>query len=338
MDLPLLAVDVSCLTLDLVLRRVEGDVSARFANDRAGFVAIARWLQEQRVREPLVCLEWTGTYGAAFATYAHKRGWRVAMISPAMARHFARCLNARTKNDPYDAFLLAELAEAMELRLWTPPSQQELLLRQLTRLRRELVEERAAHRTRLHTPGMLRATRAAIERLIKALDKEIATLEHQIEEVILGDPVLAHNYRLLLSIPSLGPVVVPELLAEIGEIGRFDNARQLAAFFGLTPAENRSGTSVRGRPRLCKIGNARVRHALFLAAMTAMRYNPVLHEFAERLRARGKAPKAVIGAVMRKLAHLIFGVLHGQRPFDPDWNPHLGGRPEGGLGGVGEPA
>ena len=338
MDLPLLAVDVSCKTLDVVLRRDDGDTVGQFANDKSGFARIRAWVREHGVTSPLVCLECTGTYGDAFATYAFRRGWRVAMIPPAMARNFARCRNARTKNDPYDAYLLAELAQRMDLRLWSPPSPQELLLRQLTRFRRELVDERAGHRIRLHTPGMLPAIKAAIDHVVAALSEEIAALERQIAEVIASDPVMAHNYELLLTIPCLGTVVAPELLAEIGDVGRFHNARQLAAFFGLTPAENRSGSSLHARPRLCKIGNSRGRRALFLPAMNAMQGWSPLRAFAERLLLRGKARKAVVAALMRKLLHIVFGVLHHQTPFDPDWELRRGGGLEGRLGGVGEPA
>ena len=108
-------------------------------------------------------------------------------------------------------------------------------------------------------------------------------------------------------------------MAEIGDIARFDKAGQLAAYAGLTPQHRRSGSSVKGQTRISKRGNARLRKALYFPAMVAMRHNPILRDFFDRLQGNGHAPKSIIVAVMRKLLHIVFGVLRSQQSFDPNF-------------------
>ncbi|WP_341732440.1 transposase [Microcoleus sp. EPA2] len=119
--------------------------------------------------------------------------------------------------------------------------------------------------------------------------------------------------------PGLGDLTASILLAEIGDVSDYDNARQLAAYAGLTPCERSSGTSVKGKTRLSCTGNVRLRKALYLPAVVAMRHNPLLKAMSDRLLGRGKVKMQVIGALMRKLVHLAFGILKSQKPFDPNY-------------------
>jgi transposase len=125
--------------------------------------------------------------------------------------------------------------------------------------------------------------------------------------------------ELLTSIPGIGDLTASILLAEIGDVSDYDNARQLAAYAGLTPSERSSGTSVKGKTRLSCTGNVRMRKALYMPAVVAMRHNPLLKAMSERLLGRGKVKMQVIGALMRKLVHLAFGILKSQKPFDPNY-------------------
>ncbi len=128
---------------------------------------------------------------------------------------------------------------------------------------------------------------------------------------------MKQQHELLDSIPGIAATTAALLLAEVPDLKRYRNARQLAAFAGLVPRERQSGSSVRGRVRLSKIGNARLRRALYFPAITALRCSPFFQEWAEGLRQRGKSKMSVIGAVMRKLIHIAYGVLKSGRPFDP---------------------
>jgi len=143
--------------------------------------------------------------------------------------------------------------------------------------------------------------------------------EELIRNHISNHPTLKQQSELLDSIPGVGQTTAALLLAEIVDMTQYRSARQVAAYAGLVPRERRSGSSVRGRPRLSKIGNARLRKALFFPAITALRCSPFFKQWAEGLRERGKCKMSVIGAAMRKLIHLAYGVLKTGKPFDPEW-------------------
>jgi transposase len=161
------------------------------------------------------------------------------------------------------------------------------------------------------------AVLASIEATLAFVRAEIAQLQRRIQEQVERSAELSNQQRLLCSIPGVGRWTAARVLAEIDAVCGAVDARQLAAYAGLTPRERTSGSSVHRPARLSKTGNSRLRRALSLPASVAMRYNPAVRALAERLRARGKPPMVIVGAAMRKLLHLIYGVLKSGKPFDP---------------------
>jgi transposase len=153
------------------------------------------------------------------------------------------------------------------------------------------------------------------------LERDADRLQCQAEDLIAASATLRADRNLLQSIPGVGAVTAQALLAELPEPGQFASAQQAAAYAGLAPRQYRSGTSVRKRTRLSKAGNARLRKALYLPALTALRFNPLLKAFFERLVAAGKARMVAVGACMRKLLMIAYGVLKNRTPFDPSWVP-----------------
>ena len=161
--------------------------------------------------------------------------------------------------------------------------------------------------------------RASVEEHIAYLAEQIKRTESLIRSHIDSHPGLKRQSELLDTIPGIAETTAAVLLAEVPDIKQYKSARQVAAFAGLVPRERQSGSSVRGRVRLSKIGNARLRKALYFPAITALRCSPFFQQWAEGLRQRGKSKMAVVGAAMRKLVHLAYGVLKTGRPFDPEW-------------------
>ena len=180
-----------------------------------------------------------------------------------------------------------------------------------------LKELRQQQINRLKAGEQSKEVELSLKTHIAFLEQQIKELERKIQAHIEANPTLREQRELLVSIVGIGELTAATILAEIGDISAFESASQLAAYLGLTPQNKSSGKSVRGRPRMSKKGNRRLRKALYFPAIVGMRYNPILRSFAERLLARGKAKMVVIGAVMRKLAHLIYGVLSNKKPFDP---------------------
>lgn len=156
----------------------------------------------------------------------------------------------------------------------------------------------------------------ALEAVLATYEQQIEALEQTIKAHLEQHPELAQQRDLLVSIPGVGLLTAALVLAELGDIRRFKSARQAAAYAGLTPAHHSSGTSVKRRSRLSKMGSSRLRHALYIPAMSAIRHNEVVRQFSGRLFTKGKKKMVVLGAAMRKLLHICYGVLRSGQPFD----------------------
>ena len=148
------------------------------------------------------------------------------------------------------------------------------------------------------------------------LSAQIAEIESEIHDHNDGNPDLKHDADLIRSIPECGPKLAAQFLAYVGDVRRFRSAKALAAFVGVTPRQKQSGSSVNGRTTISRVGHARARKALYMPGLVAKRYNPVVMAMAKRLESRGMAPKAIVGASMRKLVHLIYGVIKSGTHFD----------------------
>jgi transposase len=314
-----LGIDVAKEKFDAVLLEAEGRQHYRsFANQEAGFKALAKWLKSLKVASLHVCLEATGTYGLALANYLHQAGIKVSIVNPACIKAFAQSELKRTKTDRVDAGLIARFCRAMNPAPWQPPTEEMAQLQALLRRLESLQEMLAAEKNRWQTPGLTEAVKASLQRTVELLEAEIARLEREIAEHIKQHPNLQQKRDLLTSIQGIGEKTANLILSEMGQIN-FTHARQAAAYAGLVPQERRSGSSVRGKARLSKRGNSRLRKALYWPAVVAMRCNPLLKEFAARLKAAGKPTMVIIGAIMRKLIHLAFGVLKSNQPFNPNY-------------------
>jgi transposase len=162
------------------------------------------------------------------------------------------------------------------------------------------------------------AVRASVEEMLTHLKQQLARTEKLTRKHIDKHPSLKQQSELLTSIPGIAQTTAALLLAEVPNIKQYRSARQVAAFAGLVPRERQSGSSLKGRVRLSKIGNSRLRKALYFPAITALRCSEFFQQWANCVRQRGKTKMSVIGAVMRKLIHIAYGVLKSGQPFDPN--------------------
>jgi transposase len=319
-NLPSLGLDIAKLKFNACLIRQGGKLRHKvFPNTAAGFAQLADWLAGQGVGRAHACLEATGAYGGPLAAYLHERGHTVSVVNPAAIKAYAQSRLSRTKTDRVDAALIAGFCAERRPPAWRPPAPEVRELQALVRRLEALTEMRVAEENRLAAGGIVAAVQASVEEHIAYLIEQIKRTEQLIRDHIDRHPGLCRQRELLDSIPGIGETTAAALLAEVPDILQYKSAREVAAFAGLVPRERQSGSSVRGRVRLSKIGNARLRKALYFPAMTALRCSPFFQQWAEGLRQRGKSKMAVIGATMRKLIHLAYGVLKTGRPFDPEW-------------------
>ena len=310
-----LGIDIAKLTFDIALLSADGIAKhKKLPNTPEGFAQLDQWLAQQMVSDLHVCMEATGHYGHALAHHLHQAGWKVSVVNPAGPSAFARSQLSRTKTDKADARRIAQFCQSHTPKLWTPPDPQQAMLQALVRRLESLGQMYQAEKQRLE--GAAPAVVASLQEHLSFLEGQIASVEQQIREHIDQDPDLKSQQKLLESIPGIGAKTASVLLAELGNWQRFDSARAAAAYVGVVPRIWDSGTSVHAPSRMCKIGNARLRKALYWPAVTAVRHNPVLKAMKERMRAAGKSEMAVIGAAMRRLVHLAFGVLKSGKAFD----------------------
>jgi transposase len=312
----ILGIDVGKEYLDCALLG-EKRAAKRVPNTVHGFEQLIAWLRNRKVRKVHACMEATGGWSEELAFFLYERGHVVSIVNPMQIRAFGQSELSRTKTDKADAALIARFCAAMHPMPWDPPKPAERRLRQLIRRRRALIEIRTQELNRLEAPGQ-EHVRKSITTLVKSLNKEIALLEAEIRKAIDKDDDLKGKRDLIESIGGIGPIASSTLLGELPPAERFENAKAYTAFAGLCPQLRESGTSVRSSHKT-RYGNRAVHQVLYMAAIAALRCNPVIKVFAGRLKERGKASMEIIVAVMRKLLVLVYGVLKSRRPFDPNY-------------------
>jgi len=263
-------------------------------------------------------MEATGTFAEAAALCLHAAGHVVSVVNPAQVYHFAQTSLSRTKTDKVDAQTIAKFCQMYQPPAWVPPAPQIRTLQALARRLDTLRERQTTEKNRLAAGPSNQEVSASIETVLTFLDKQIKAIKRQINEHLSNHPDLRQKRDLLVSIPGIADTSAAAILAELGDVTQFARAKQVAAFAGLVPKIRQSGSSVRGRATLSKRGSSRLRHALYFPAMTALRFNPLVRALRDRLQGRGKAKMAILGAAMRKLLHIVFGVLKSGRPFDPN--------------------
>ena len=309
-----LGIDVSKNTLRVALLLDSGKFRSRqLANTEKGHRDLLQWLQSKTDESVHVCLEATGEYGEAAAETLHEAGYTVSQVNPVRVKAFAQSEGLRSKTDAVDARLIARVCRAMRPEAWTPMPPEVRKLRALVRRLDALKQMRQQEQNRLDSAHA--SIRSDIESHLGYLDQQIETVEKAIRQHIDNTPGLNRKAKLLGSIPGISDGTVAWLLGEV-RFELYESARQLAAYSGLTPRHRESGISVKGKPRLSKQGNNRLRRALYMPAMAAIRSNPIIKQLAQRLKARHKTGKAIVGAAMRKLLHIAYGVIKNEKPFN----------------------
>jgi transposase len=297
-------IDVSKDTLDACLLLPQGkERQAAFTNDARGHAALLAWAD--RYADGLAlhfCLEATGPYSEAPAD---------ALADAAGGQG--------NKTDPADARAVAQFARDRCPPAWQPPPPEVRALQGLVRRVDDLVEMAAREKGRLASPALTKPARRSVQRTIRLLKREADKVRAEVDALVAASPPLRADRELLESITGVGRQTATTVLAELPAVERLPSAESAAASCGLAPREFRSGTSVKRRTRLSKAGNARLRKALYLPTLTAIRFNPLLKGFFERLVKAGKPKMQAVGACMRKLVMVCYGVLKNRAPFDPDW-------------------
>ncbi len=307
MDAIVVGIDVSKDRLDVAVRPT-GEVFV-VGRDADGLDSlIARLLP---LAPTAIAVEATGGYETVVAASLAAAGLPVVVVNPAQIRGFAQALGRRAKSDPIDAAVIAHFVEATKPQIRPLPDEATRLLADLVARRRQIVAMIGAERQRQKRLANRRLQKS-IARLLAALQKELSSLESDIDETVRGSPAWREKEDLLASVPGIGKTIARTLLAELPELGSLDR-RQVAALVGLAPWTRQSG-QWKGKS-LIGGGRADVRSALFLGAMVAARHNPQLKAFRDRLVAAGKPKLVALVATARKLITMLNAILRDRRPW-----------------------
>lgn len=308
----MLGIDISKADFHACLIQGSRQKTHSFPNNAKGYRQLQRWLGNRKACEIHACMEATGNYWRGLASWLFERGLHVSVVNPARTALFARSQLRRTKTDKVDALMIAEFCQTQHPCFWSPPAPGTLEIRGLLSYRQELVSE--VHRInqiadQVHVSKQLRRFHTSHLNRVKA---GIAAIDAQLREAVEANAAIASQVAKLQSVKGLGFLTATILVAKL-PVDRLRDGKAAAAYVGLTPRDRQSGTSVKGKPHICKTGDGTLRRDLYMPANVAMRFNPVLAAFAAQLKERGKPPKAITVAVMRKLVVLAFNLLKPPR-------------------------
>lgn len=306
--------------------------SHRFNMSDQGVQSLLQWADEfQSGADVNIIMEATGKYSTQLAAILHKArpGCPVSIVNPAYIKFFGQSLGSRNKTDKADARIIARYGHERQPAPYQVPSQDQAHLCELSRERGWLVEQRTAESNHGSDDALVSKLTAKLRsKRLELLENQIQHLDKEIQTAISAQPSFKQDYDLFTSIPGVGPVTASLVLAELGDIRRFDTGRKLAAYVGLTPRENQSGNG-RKRTRLCRMGNTHVRTVLHMGVRS------ILHQeehpiaiFYRKLVSAGKPKKSAISAGARKLIIMMRAIAIAKKPYDAHFTKTQGcGKP-----------
>lgn len=306
-----LGIDISKASIDCAVLIEQKYRNKSFANSPEGIKALLDWIG------PIehAAMEATNVYWERCAEALLAAGVTVSVLNPALVKAYAQSLGKRVKTDAVDAKTIASFVKERRPRAWERAPAVHRQLRALVQRYEALIGMRTMEMNRADTADQ--SVRVSIDKHLGWLDAEIGSVQREIRALIDDDDELRGKRALLESIPGVGDKTIQTILSFLNVINAMDNARQFSAFGGLTPAIRQSGKSLDVKPHMSKAGHTLLRKALYMPAMVVCHRTVWGKRFRDRLTENQKAPKLIIGAMMRKLAQVIFGVLKSGKPFNP---------------------
>lgn len=312
-------IDIAKHTFDIATQLINGKyrTKAKLANTSDGFELLRQWLSKHVEPHAWIVMEATGIYHEALAEWLYKSDYKVCVLNPSQTASYAISQLQRVKTDKVDAKLIAEygLRHQDKLRTWQPEKPSIRRLRALMRRLKDLQELEQMEQNRLSVTSDAKAAES-IQSMLAHIRQQIADTLKAIKEHFDDHDDLRGQRDLLKSINGIADKTAALLLAELGDIQRFDSSRAVTAFAGLNPKLQESG-KLKGYVCISRMGSAMLRCGLYLPAVSSITHNPAIKAMAERMRSKGKAGKKIVCAAMRKLLCIAYGVLKSGLPFDP---------------------
>ena len=317
-------IDVGKAELFVCLRSASGNQASRFANTAAGHRKLLTWLKKSGT-DPSgtqAVMESTSVYWELLAVTLFESGFKVSVVNPAKIKFFARSLLRRGKTDTLDADLIAQYGSTMRPACWTPPPNELLELRALVRDREVIVNlitlEKGRRHAMEHQAHQNSTTKKWSDARLALLEKQLEAANQAIEQTVRKSALLKPQVKLLNTVPGIGTLTASILLCETMNLGELEHADQWSTYAGLSPTPRQSG-NYKGKTRISKIGNPRLRRAFFLSALTCSRLHNPFGAFFRHLVAEGKPKKVALIALARKIIRLCFAVLKSGRRYEASY-------------------
>jgi len=294
------------------------------SNEEKGFKTLEKRIKKSGIPKDslTIVMEATGVYHEAIAYYLHDKGYRVCIMQSGRVKKYAQSLDQRSKTDALDSKMLSMLGCERKLTLWEPPSETMEALRFLSRERATIIKERSIEKNRHHAMTAARFEhKKAIRRFnkrMKLLNIQIAEIEKELQELISSDSVLKQKIAYLSSIPGVSFVSSITVVAETFGFSLISNSKQLVSYCGYDVVLRESG-NYQGKTRISKKGNKHIRAALHMPSMTAVRVNPTLKPFYERLKPKKAKPIVALVAVQRKMLILMYSLWKSNSYYDGEF-------------------
>ena len=312
-------IDISKLTFDVAVLQNGTYQHRHFDNNSGGFVHCIKWVKSFKT-PALFCMEATGIYGLALAKYLCQQQQKTIVANPIQTHAFAKMEMSRNKTDKADAKSIARYAQHLDNQglsnkaLYTPKDPDFERIQFLVTRIDQLNKMRTQEGNRIDV-SLDKAAVQSVKAMCRFIDQQLLCVQKKIAGIVKHNNLLNEQVQLLTSIKGMGDKTAWAILAYMGDVSLFNNAKQISSYAGLNPSIEQSGSSI-NRSRLSKMGCARLRKSLYMPALVAVRYNPLMMALYDRLQAKGKPKKVALVAVMRKLLVLAYGVLKSGKPFD----------------------
>jgi len=311
-----IGIDVSKKTLDICVI-FNGKIKKKaLTNTESGFKNLIAWLSKFELVNPHVCMESTGCYSENIAEFLYKNKFKISVVNPLLIRAFRISKMVRQKTDNSDSEVIARFCLQNNPILWSPKPRENKELHEINVRVDALNKELNRLINALEKEYLNETVKKSIDEEIKFVKKEIKALKIEAKKIIKDNEKLKNQFGLLTSIKGVGTKTALTILSDMPDVDKFENAKQYAAFIGVTPSHFQSGTSVNGKSHISKLGSKKVRKILYMSALVTKNHNSHFDGFVKKLEKKGKTAKVIIVAIMRKLMHLFYGMLKKNVKFD----------------------
>ena len=312
-----IGIDVSKKQLDVCVI-FDGKIKKKIVdNSVSGFKSLRNWISKNNIKNPHICMESTGCYSEGVAEFFHELGFKVSVVNPLRIKAFRNSKLIRQKTDSVDAQVIAEFCLLNNPAPWTPTSPERKELHNINVRISALKAEVNRSSNALENENLSKLIQKSIHDEIKFLKKQVALLEDEAQKIINSNQHLKEQFDRITEIKGVGEKLALAIIADMPDVSNFQKSGQFSAFAGVSPAHFQSGSSVRGKSHISRLGSKSIRKVLYMSALVVKNRNPYFQKFVHKLQKKGKAPKVIIIAIMRKLMCILFGMLKNSSNFDP---------------------